>query len=64
MPIYEFQCLDCRNAFEKLFFRGDRELVACPECGSENTKQRPNSGSFMTSKGVGACASNAPKGFS
>ena len=33
MPIYEYRCEECDQAFEKLA-RTFREEVACPECGS------------------------------
>ena len=31
MPIYEYECRDCRNEFE-ILVRGD-EKVKCPACG-------------------------------
>lgn len=37
MPIYEYQCLDCDQAFELLVF-GSEEAV-CPECGSQHLEK-------------------------
>ena len=31
MPIYEFQCNQCENEFEKLVFNTS-EKIACPKC--------------------------------
>ena len=37
MPVYEYQCKKCGEAFEKLV-KLDEE-VKCPECGGEVVKQ-------------------------
>ena len=37
MPVYEYQCTECGEAFEKLV-KLDEE-VECPECGGEVVKQ-------------------------
>ncbi len=34
MPIFEFECLDCRHRFEELT-RG-HEKICCPQCKSGN----------------------------
>jgi putative FmdB family regulatory protein len=41
MPIYEYQCNDCGDEFEKMvrFSEADRN-TACPACQSENTKKK------------------------
>lgn len=37
MPIYEFNCPECKNIFEELVFGDDKP--ACPKCGhAETTK--------------------------
>lgn len=38
MPIYEYECLDCRAAVE-LLIRG-AERPKCPECGSSRLEKR------------------------
>lgn len=37
MPIYEFACGKCGREFEEIAF-GD-ETVACPHCGSHDTRK-------------------------
>lgn len=39
MPIYEFQCLECRNEYEELCPIGT-ESLKCPLCSSEKTKRK------------------------
>ena len=40
MPIFEFQCLDCGNQFEKLFMGSDEKVdLTCPECQSETLER-------------------------
>lgn len=34
MPIYEYECNQCRKVFEELVFGSD-EKVRCPECESK-----------------------------
>ena len=35
MPLYDFECRDCRHTFEELAF--DDDVITCPKCGSQNT---------------------------
>ena len=35
MPLYDFECKDCRHTFEELSF--DDEAPCCPKCGSPHT---------------------------
>jgi putative FmdB family regulatory protein len=41
MPIYEYQCKDCGDDFEKVvrFSEADQN-PACPVCQSQNTKKK------------------------
>jgi len=64
MPIYEYQCQDCRRTFEKLSFKGDKQTVICPTCGSKEAKKLLSSTSFMNKGGLGACVAGSSKGFS
>lgn len=34
MPIYEYQCEECKNNFEMLRHFLDNEEIKCPECKS------------------------------
>ncbi|HHZ20668.1 MAG TPA: zinc ribbon domain-containing protein [Firmicutes bacterium] len=38
MPIYEFECLDCKLKFDELCSINTRE-IPCPKCQSINTKR-------------------------
>ncbi|MBU0480707.1 MAG: zinc ribbon domain-containing protein [Proteobacteria bacterium] len=37
MPIFEFECRDCRHKFEEI--TKVRETVCCPQCKSGNLKK-------------------------
>ena len=41
MPLYEYQCKDCGDEFEKMvrFSEADQN-PACPVCQSQNTKKK------------------------
>ncbi|MGC1166267.1 MAG: zinc ribbon domain-containing protein [Solirubrobacterales bacterium] len=38
MPIYEFECEECRTRFEELVAAG-AEGAPCPECGTTDTRR-------------------------
>jgi len=40
MPIYEYQCKDCGEKFEKLVFSSHPETVYCPNCRSDKTEKK------------------------
>ena len=41
MPIFEFNCLDCKNVFEDLFYSYDisNEDIRCPKCDSSHLER-------------------------
>jgi putative FmdB family regulatory protein len=39
MPIYEYKCLKCSNAFEAMQKFSDAPLVTCPKCEGPIKKQ-------------------------
>jgi putative FmdB family regulatory protein len=43
MPVYEYLCLDCHKAFEKIITltEHDKEPITCPHCGSKRVEQEP-----------------------
>lgn len=60
MPLYEFECEECRENFETLRRFADRSEVECPRCGSKKTLKKlsafamaskGNSGGFGSSAG-------------
>ncbi len=67
MPIYEFQCRDCKAAFEKLVgSAAAAEHVTCAQCGSHNVHKILSAPSQSVSKSTppglgnaGACGQNS-----
>jgi len=40
MPIYEYECLSCRAAFQCLVMKSEEEGdIRCPKCGGEEMKR-------------------------
>jgi putative FmdB family regulatory protein len=41
MPIYEYECSECGDSFEKMvrFYEADQAQI-CPACQSQNTKKK------------------------
>lgn len=40
MPLYEFECQDCKTNFEKLVRIAGTPQVVCPHCGSAETEKK------------------------
>lgn len=40
MPIYEFECRDCRHGFEELLPTTDISKVKCPKCQSAKVQRQ------------------------
>ncbi|MEO0083576.1 MAG: zinc ribbon domain-containing protein [candidate division WOR-3 bacterium] len=37
MPIYEYECKDCKKTFEVLIFnKKEEKQLCCPKCGKKN----------------------------
>ncbi|MDA8334177.1 MAG: zinc ribbon domain-containing protein [Peptococcaceae bacterium] len=55
MPIYEFRCLDCGRAFEKLFIKkpDDEADLACPACKSESLERIISKTNYVMNSGKG-----------
>lgn len=66
MPIFEYECANCRKPFEKLVRSGNTvAVVACPSCGSHRTKRKISSfahtvkgGSSTPKSSSGSCSGN------
>ena len=44
MPIYEFECNECHNTFEKLCsMKEDLSVIACEYCKAKNVKKKMSS---------------------
>jgi putative FmdB family regulatory protein len=40
MPLYEFECQDCKENFEKLMRITGMQEAVCPSCGSVRTLKK------------------------
>ena len=43
MPLYEFECEDCKTRFEKIQKFTDPNPDACPACGKNQIRKMPSS---------------------
>ena len=69
MPIFEFVCSECEQAFEDLVFGDSLDGVICPVCGSEQVRKKMstfsskisgNGASFSVgSSSTASCASSS-----
>lgn len=55
MPLYEFDCLSCRQRFETLVSFAKIDSVLCPACSSGRVKK------LLSSFGIGGGASRTGK---
>lgn len=46
MPIYEFECTDCGDRFERLQKLSDPDPTVCPQCGAPRVKRRLTAPAF------------------
>lgn len=46
MPIYEFECTDCGDQFERLQKLSDPDPTVCPKCGAPRVKRRLTAPAF------------------
>ncbi|MEA2062066.1 MAG: zinc ribbon domain-containing protein [Gemmatimonadota bacterium] len=57
MPIYEYECADCGNRFEKLLRIGDQPEMVCDQCRGAHVKRILSPGAFLF-KGSGFYATD------
>ncbi|MBZ4642703.1 MAG: hypothetical protein PWQ25_1557 [Deferribacteres bacterium] len=62
MPIYEYECKECKNSFSKLVIKQDTK-VECPNCKSDNVEKKMSKISSLSS-GNTSTASCGSSGFS
>jgi putative FmdB family regulatory protein len=55
MPIYEYRCKKCGNAFEKLVSFSSKDKIKCPKCESDEVLKKMS----MTASGKSGCGSCA-----
>ncbi|MBU6200166.1 MAG: zinc ribbon domain-containing protein [Xanthomonadaceae bacterium] len=46
MPIYEFECADCGNVFDRLQKISDPDPAVCPDCGKKKVHRRVTAPAF------------------
>jgi putative FmdB family regulatory protein len=46
MPIYEYECEECKKPFEALCFASDPSEPACPACGSSRVVKMISAGAI------------------
>jgi putative FmdB family regulatory protein len=46
MPIYEFECTDCGERFDRLQKLSDPDPTDCPTCGKPRVRRRLNAPAF------------------
>jgi len=49
MPIYEFECANCGNRFDRLQKLSDPDPTVCPTCGAERVSRRLTAPAFRLS---------------
>ena len=61
MPIYEYECQDCRTRFEKLERSAlGAEKPSCPGCGSKSVEKLISKSSTLSGGGASLPVSAAP----
>lgn len=59
MPMYEFECLDCKTVFEAIVRNAEAAKdVTCKHCNSTNIRKNISAGSFH-SKNTGTTSPSA-----
>lgn len=51
MPIYEYECLNCKHEFEHIQGVNDTPLKKCPQCGKNKAQKRVSKGAFQLKGG-------------
>ena len=51
MPIYEFECADCGNRFDRLQKLSDADPTDCPSCSKPSVRRRVTAPSFRLAGG-------------
>lgn len=67
MPLYEYQCHDCGNEFEKMVrFSEADQAQACPACQGKDTRKKISTvasfGSSMSNAGITTSSSCGSRG--
>ncbi len=64
MPIYEYQCPNCGQVFDKLMsFSEADKLPVCPSCGEKETRKLITAGAVIGTSSSGASLRPASNPF-
>ena len=64
MPLYDYQCEECGNAFEQNRPISQRDEADCPKCRSRRVRRLVRSvGVIARGGGGGGCGSGRSSGF-
>lgn len=63
MPIFEYECCNCCEQFERLVFRSD-EPVSCPKCDSSDVHRMMSVFGFKSGGDKGVASSRMGSGAS
>jgi len=59
MPIYEYECNQCGESFEKMVrFSEADQIPACPKCESKHTRKKISTVVSFGAPGLGAISSS------
>ncbi|MFW6081479.1 MAG: FmdB family zinc ribbon protein [Desulfosalsimonas sp.] len=67
MPIYEYQCEDCKKVFEVIVMGSSPEIPSCRKCGSRRVARRISAANTIggsAGKTSSGCSPNPSSGFS
>jgi putative FmdB family regulatory protein len=57
MPLYEYQCDNCGQSFDKLVSFSEADQVpACPKCGKKDTRKKISAGALIGSSSGGSAS--------
>jgi putative FmdB family regulatory protein len=63
MPLYEYQCKNCQETFEKIVRFAEAELLPpCPVCGSRNTRKKISAAVSLGSDNHGSSGGSCGSG--
>lgn len=61
MPLYEYECKNCKEHIEKMQSFSDPLLTDCPKCGTENSLKKLISTSSVIYNGEGYYCKDSKK---
>jgi putative FmdB family regulatory protein len=64
MPIYEYECRQCRHCFERLVLTSDEVVADCPQCGSHQVNQLISCTRVISEGFASACGTGSSGKFS